>query len=168
MSSKPRSSRRKAKAMWGEGPRVERLDETDQRLIAALRRDGRAAVSDLAGQLGLSRATVRARIERLVAKGEISGFTVLTRSDVAAAPVRGLMMLSIDGRGTERIVQRLLGLPQVQAVHTTNGQWDLIVEIGARSLPDLDETLLAIRRFEGVLRSETNLQLSSRKPSARL
>ena len=154
--------------MWGEGPRAERLDDTDQRLIAALRRDGRAAVSDLAAQLGLSRATVRARIERLMTRGEISGFTVLTRSDVTAAPGRGLMMLTIEGRGTERIVQRLLGLPAVQAVHTTNGQWDLIVELGTRSLPELDEILLQIRRIEGVLRSETNLQLSSRRPSARL
>lgn len=154
--------------MWGEAPRSsERLDETDQRLIAALRRDGRAAVSDLAAQLGLSRATVRSRIERLMARGEISGFTVLTRADVSSAPVRGLMMLSIEGRATERIVSRLLGLPAVQAVHTTNGQWDLIAELGARSLTELDETILHIRRVEGVGRTETNLQLSSRRPAAR-
>ncbi|MBZ4024143.1 AsnC family transcriptional regulator [Rhodobacter sp. TJ_12] len=143
------------------------MDDTDQRLIAALRRDGRAAVSDLAGQLGLSRATVRARIERLMNRGEISGFTVLTRSDVTTAPVRGLMMLAIDGRMTEKVVSRLLGLPPVQAVHTTNGHWDLIAEIGARSLPELDETILQIRRLDGVERTETNLQLSSRRPAAR-
>ena len=57
------------------------MDETDQRLIAELRRDGRAALSELAERLGLSRATVRARMERLAARGEIAGFTVLTRSD---------------------------------------------------------------------------------------
>lgn len=154
--------------MWGEAARTaERLDDTDQRLIAALRRDGRAAVSDLAGQLGMARATVRARIERLMARGEISGFTVLTRADVSSAPVRGLMMLVIDGRNTERVIARLLALPSVQAVHTTNGQWDLIAEIGARSLAELDETLLHIRRIEGVSRTETNLQLSSRRPAAR-
>lgn len=154
--------------MWGEAARVSQLDDTDQRLIAALRRDGRAAVSDLAVHLGLSRATVRARIERLMARGEISGFTVLTRADAPEAPVRGMMMLAIDGRATERIVARMLGLPPVQAVHTTNGQWDLIVDLGARSLADLDETILAIRRIEGVLRTETNLQLSTRRPAARL
>jgi len=74
------------------------VDETDQRLIAALRRDGRASLSDLAAALGVARATARSRIERLVARGEISGFTVLTRTDVTAAPVRGLMMLGIEGR----------------------------------------------------------------------
>ena len=41
------------------------MDDTDQRLIAELRRDGRAALSDLADRLGLSRATVRSRMERL-------------------------------------------------------------------------------------------------------
>ncbi|MFD2174568.1 Lrp/AsnC family transcriptional regulator [Rhodobacter lacus] len=153
--------------MWGEASGTDRLDETDGRLIAALRRDGRAAVSDLAAQLGLSRATVRARIERLTARGEIAGFTVLTRSDIASAPVRGMMLLTVDGRATERVIARLLGLPPVQAVHTTNGQWDLIAEIGARSLSELDETIAQIRRLEGVNRTETNLQLSSRRPAAR-
>lgn len=141
-------------------------DDLDQRLIAALRRDGRLPLSDLAALLGVARATVRARIARLAAQGEIAGFTVLTRGDVGAAPVRGLMMLGIEGRGTERIVARLLGLPAVQAVHTTNGRWDLMVEIGADTLADFDGVLAAIRKIEGVSTSETNLMLSTRRPGA--
>ena len=144
------------------------MDDSDQRLIAALRRDGRATVSELAAQLGLARATVRARIERLQVKGEISGFTVLTRTDVTAAPVRGLMMIGIEGRGTDRIVARLMGLPAVQAVHATNGKWDLVVELGARTLAELDEVLSQIRRLDGVATSETNLLLSTRRPGTRV
>ena len=87
------------------------MDDVDQRLIAELRRDGRAALSDLAERLELSRATVRARMERLTARGEIAGFTVVTRADVTAAPVRGLMMIGIEGRGGERIMARLAGIP---------------------------------------------------------
>jgi DNA-binding Lrp family transcriptional regulator len=143
------------------------MDETDQRLIAELRRDGRASLSDLATRLDLSRATVRARMERLAARGEIAGFTVLTRSDVTAAPVRGLMMIGIEGRGTERILSRLSGLPAVQAVHTTNGKWDLIAEISATTLAELDEVLARIRTFEGVTTSETNLLLTTRKAGRR-
>ena len=70
------------------------MDDTDQRLIAELRRDGRASLSELAERLDLSRATVRARMERLTERGEIAGFTVLTRGDVTAAPVRGLRIFS--------------------------------------------------------------------------
>ena len=104
------------------------MDDVDQRLLAELRRDGRASLSDLAERLDLSRATVRARMERLTARGEIAGFTVLTRSDVTAAAVRGLMMIGIEGRGTEKITARLTGIPAVLAVHSTNGKWDLIAD----------------------------------------
>lgn len=143
------------------------MDELDQALLAALKRDGRASLSELASDLGVTRTTVRARLARLQASGEIAGFTVLTRNDVAASPVRGLMMLEIEGRGTEKIIQRLSGMPQVVAVHTTNGTWDLIVEIGTETLETLDEALFAIRRLEGVTRSETNLLLSTRRAARR-
>jgi DNA-binding Lrp family transcriptional regulator len=143
------------------------LDETDQALIAALRRDGRASFSDLAAQLGLARATVTARMERLSARGEIQGFTVITRGDLTASPVRGLMMIAIEGRGTERIIARLSGLPEVTAVHSTNGRWDLIAEIGTRTLEELDAVLMKVRGYEGVLASETSLLLSTRRAGRR-
>ena len=143
------------------------LDDTDQRLIAELRRDGRIALSDLADRLGLARATVRARMERLQARGEIVGFTVLTRSDVSALPVRALMMIAIEGRGQERITARLVGLPEVMAVHSTNGKWDLIVELATESLADLDEVIRRIRNIDGVMTSETNLLLSTRRATSR-
>ncbi len=139
------------------------MDDTDRKLIAALRRDSRMSLSDLSSLLGLSRTTVRNRIEKLVAAGEILGFSVVLKGDVAQSPVRGLMMLGIEGRGTDRIVRSLNGLPAVQAVHTTNGKWDLIVEIGTDTLEMLDAVLGQIRRFDGVSQSETNLLLATRK-----
>ena len=139
------------------------LDDIDTRLIAELRRDGRAALSDLAERMGLSRATVRARMERLTAKGEIAGFTVLTRGDVTEAPVRGLMMIGIEGRGGEKVMARLAGIPAVMAVHSTNGKWDLIAELGTQTLLELDEVIHRIRNIDGVMTSETNLLLSTRK-----
>ena len=139
------------------------MDDVDQRLLAELRRDGRASLSDLADRLGISRATVRSRMERLTARGEIAGFTVLTRGDVSAAPVRGLMLIGIEGRGAERIMARLTGIPAVVAVHSTNGKWDLIAELATQTLPELDEVIFRIRNIEGVMTSETNLLLSTRK-----
>ncbi|MBD3663085.1 Lrp/AsnC family transcriptional regulator [Sulfitobacter aestuariivivens] len=139
------------------------MDNTDERLIAALRQDARQGISDLAALLGLSRTTVRARMERLQASGEIIGFTVLTRSDVASDPVRGLMMIGIEGRGTERVTRQLSGMAEVRAVHSTNGRWDVIVEIGTATLEDFDAALTRIRRLDGVVASETSLLLKTRK-----
>lgn len=133
------------------------------RLVQALRRDGRAAVSDLAMDLGVTRATVKARMDRLRETGEIAGFSVLTRKDVAAQAVRGLMMLGIEGRGTEKVMRAVANMVEVQAVHSTNGTWDLIAEIGTETLDQLDSVLFRIRRMDGVTRSETNLLLSTRR-----
>lgn len=139
------------------------MDETDRRLLSALRHDARASLSDLALALGVSRTTVRARIERLRRSGEILGFTVALKADAARDPVRGLMMLGIEGRGADRILRQLNGLGAVRATHTTNGRWDIIVEIGTPTLEDFDATLAQIRRFDGVAHSETSLLLNTRK-----
>ena len=50
----------------------------------------------------------------------------------------------------------------MRAVHSTNGRWDLIVEIGTNSLEALDGVLSHIRRLDGVSTSETNLLLATR------
>lgn len=142
------------------------MDDTDRRLISALRHDARASLSDLAASLGVSRTTVRGRIERLRNAGEIVGFTVVLKGDVARDPVRGLMMLGIEGRGTQRILRQLAGMSAVRSIHTTNGRWDVIIEIGTETLELLDKTLADIRRLDGIAQSETSLLLSTRKSSA--
>jgi DNA-binding Lrp family transcriptional regulator len=139
------------------------MDNTDRRLIAHLRQDGRAGISDLAASLGVTRTTARNRLERLQADGEVIGFTVLTRSDAATHPVRGLMMLEIAGRVTEKVGRVLAKMPEVQAVHSTNGIWDLIAEIGTDTLEQFDRVLTEIRRNDGITKSETNLLLSTRR-----
>jgi DNA-binding Lrp family transcriptional regulator len=119
------------------------MDDVDRKLISALRHDARASLSDLAITLGVSRTTVRGRIERLQQSGEIVGFSVVLKGDAARDPVRGLMLIGIEGRGTDRIIRQLNGL--------------------SAALEEFDEVLARIRRFDGVATSETNLLLSTRK-----
>ena len=139
------------------------MDEIDQNLIAALRRNSRASVSQLAAELDVSRATVRSRMDRLVADGEILGFTIVVKSETRELPVRGITLIQIEGKGTERIVNQINGMPDVQSIYTTNGRWDLIVELAARTLPELDEVLRRIRLIDGISASETSLYLSTKR-----
>jgi DNA-binding Lrp family transcriptional regulator len=139
------------------------MDNTDKRLVAHLRQNGRASISELSAALNVTRTTARNRLDRLTEGGEIVGFTVLTRSDVATHPVRGLMMLEISGRSAEKVSRTLTKIPEVQAVHSTNGIWDLIAEIGTETLEQFDKVLTDIRRNDGITKSETNLLLSTRR-----
>lgn len=135
--------------------------DIDHRLLALLRQDGRQTVSRLAQSLGVARATVRARMAALERSGEVLGFTVLLRADTSHAPVRGVMMVEVEGRAADRAIDTLRGFPEVSAIHTTNGKWDLLLEIGAESLAALDSVLRRIRLIQGITGSETNLLLAS-------
>jgi DNA-binding Lrp family transcriptional regulator len=139
------------------------LDKTNSDLVAALRRNARASLSELAADLGVSRTTVRTRLERLQQNGDILGFSVVLRGDAALDPVRAMMMIEIEGRGLDRVTRRLQGMAAVRAIHTTNGRWDLIVELGTNTLEQLDACLVDVRQLDGVQRSETNLILTTRK-----
>ena len=98
------------------------MDEVDETLIAALRRDGRRSISDLAQEIGVSRATVRARMERLIASGEIAGFTVQLKTDLQEPAVRAVTLIQVEGKSSDQVVQRLSGIAEVLAIHATNGR----------------------------------------------
>mgnify|MGYP004498932411 CR=1 FL=1 len=126
------------------------LDAIDRRLVAALRADGRAPVARLAQQLQLSRATVEKRIARMVDGGTILGFTVRAR-DHGGAGVRAVMLIEVAGRSTSAVIRSLKTLPELEALHTTNGGWDLIADIYTASLADFDRLLREVRSIDGVL-----------------
>ncbi|OYV85388.1 MAG: AsnC family transcriptional regulator [Acidiphilium sp. 21-68-69] len=108
-------------------------------------------------------------MERLEKSGVIIGYTVVLRADTVAAPVRGIMLIEVEGRAADQVVRALSGFPEVIEVHTTNGKWDLIVELAAPSLADLDAILRRIRLIPGITGSETNLLLATpRSARARL
>ena len=137
------------------------MDETDQRLISILRHDARKSISDLALEIGVSRGTVRARLERLEREGTIIGYTVVLRADAVALPVRGLTMIEVEGRMLDRVTDALVGFPEIEALHTTNGRWDIVVELSAQSLADLDAVLRRLRLVPGIIVSETILLLAT-------
>lgn len=145
------------------------MDDLDSRLVTLLRHDGRRSVSDLALELGLSRSTVRARMERLKQSGEVVGYTVVLRADVVSAPVRGITLIEVEGRAKDRVVAALSGFAEVTAIHTTSGKWDLIAELSTDSLSALDALLHRIRLVPGIGASETHLLLATpRSSQARL
>ena len=145
------------------------MDEIDRRLIGLLRHNGRRSISDLALELSVSRATVRSRMTRLEADGEVLGYTVILRAEAIERPVRGIMLIAVEGRAADRVVAGLSSIPDISAIHTTNGRWDLVAELGAESLSALDAVLRRIRLISGITASETNLLLATpRSTRARL
>ena len=135
------------------------LDQTDRNLIAHLKLDGRASVTRLAGLLGVSRATVQSRMERLVAQGTIRRFTVELDAKGADDLIHAVMMIEIEGDKETRVNRQLRRMAEITSLHTTNGAWDLVAQIECPGLPEFDQVLRKIRNVPGVLNSETCLLL---------
>ncbi|QSW95005.1 Lrp/AsnC family transcriptional regulator [Rhizobium lentis] len=139
------------------------VDDLDTELLSALRHNARISVSSLAAMTGASRATVAARIDRLVASGTIVGFTIRTGHETRSAGVRAIVMIEVLGKLADRVADQLRGLPQVRALHSTNGKWDFVAELEDRDLASFDETLRRIRLINGINSTETNILLKTSK-----
>lgn len=136
-------------------------DHLDREIIAHLRTDGRASLSKLSAALGVARGTVQNRLDRLIDTGVLLGFTVRVREDYDARSVHAVMMVEVVGKSTTQVIRKLRGLPEIRFLHTTNGHWDLVADIRAASLSDLDRVLREVRMVDGIANSETSLLLSS-------
>lgn len=139
------------------------MDELDRKLIALLRADSRTPASALAARLKVSRGTVQNRIDRLLARGVIQGFTIKTRPEDEASRVRAIMCIAIEGERSGAVIRALRGFPEVAKVHTTNGRWDLVAELDVENLSEFSRTLDEIRMLEGIASTETSILLATQK-----
>lgn len=137
------------------------MDEIDHKLMSLLRQDARLTVAALAAKLQVSRGTVTNRIRRLEDDGVIVGYTVRLRPDVQHNEIKAWMSIAVDGNQTRAVIASLLGEPGVATLHDTNGRWDLLAELEARSMSELSEILERVRLISGIRSTETNIHLAT-------
>jgi DNA-binding Lrp family transcriptional regulator len=137
------------------------MDDLDHRLISLLRKDARLSLAALAGKLGVSRGTVSNRLRKLEDEQVIVGYTLRLRPDAEPDQIRAWMGVLVEGNQTRAVMASLLGEPGVQALHDTNGRWDLLAELRAESMAELSQVLERIRLIKGIANTETSILLTS-------
>ena len=139
------------------------MDDIDQELIALLRSNARIPVMTLAKKLKIARATVQNRLNKLEESGVILGYTVRLQTDAMERGVRAITSIGISGHHAAEVKHALRGHPNVVAIHTTNGRWDLMAELHAETLEAFDKALNTIRSIKHIDNTETSILLSSFK-----
>lgn len=139
------------------------MDQLDQQLIALLRQDARASVATLAHKLKVSRGTVTNRLTKLEDSGQIVGYTVRLRADVAPRQISAWMSIAVEGNRTREVVGILMGEPGVAGLFDTNGRWDLLAELRADDLAELAQVLERVRLIKGIGATETSIHLQTYK-----
>jgi DNA-binding Lrp family transcriptional regulator len=138
------------------------MDPLDQRLLDLLAVNGRARVTELARQLGVSRMTVQQRMRRLEERKIIQAYTVRVDPSQARQRIAAFVMISVDPKKLAGLVGRMEKNPAVRAVLSVSGQYDLIATVEEASTEALDQQLDTIGTSDGVIRTMSAIVLSKK------
>jgi Lrp/AsnC family transcriptional regulator, regulator for asnA, asnC and gidA len=137
------------------------LDELDGRLIAALQENGRAKFRALAGELGVSEATIRNRYGRLVESGVLQ-VTAVTNPLGMGYDAMAMLGITVEGP-PERFADALATWQEAIYVVIVAGRFDVLVEFVSSDRRDLLELITRVRTLEGVVTTETFVYLDLAK-----
>src|ERR1700704_4207154 len=97
------------------------MDVIDQKLISALRENGRASTAMLARLVGRSRTSVQSRIERLERQGIITGYGVRLAPEHGLGAVRAHVMIKVGPKETRAVTPPLRSIDQGGVLHSGSG-----------------------------------------------
>jgi DNA-binding Lrp family transcriptional regulator len=144
--------------------RTAQIDELDVRLIRELARNPRASHLELGRRIGVTRATVHARLAKLVQRGVIAGFGPDLDPRALGYDVQAFVTLGIAQGRLDDVIELLRSVPQVLEAHGITGSGDVHCRIVARTHDQLQDVLIQINRSPSVVRSNSVIALSELVP----
>lgn len=141
---------------------MDRLDETDERILAVLANDARATYAEIGERVNLSAPAVKRRVDRLLDNGVIRGFTTVV--DRSALGWHTEAYVQVFRHGTiapEQLRAAWIDIPEVIGAATVTGTADAMLHVLARDMRHLEEALERIRSAADVERSESIVVLTN-------
>jgi Lrp/AsnC family transcriptional regulator, leucine-responsive regulatory protein len=133
-------------------------DDVDQRILAALRTDGRMSMSALAEEVGISRATAYTRVENMLAAGVITGFTAQVDPQRVGFGICTLVFVTVRPQTWAAFRSRVVEMTQVEYCAVTTGEHDAMLLVRAVDVAEVHHfvtevlsVLPEIRAVESVL-----------------
>jgi len=127
-----------------------RLTATDRAILEILSEDSRRTISDIAAATGVSRTTVKDRIDLMRERGVIRKFTIELENDALregeGAGVSAFLRVSTTTPNCAALWSRIGSIPEIVAAWSVAGDTDMIVQLRARDTAGLDrarETIAA-------------------------
>jgi Lrp/AsnC family transcriptional regulator, regulator for asnA, asnC and gidA len=142
------------------------LDSVDRQIVRVLQRDGRASNVEIARLVGVSEATVRKRLDRLLSERVLR---ITAEPDAARVGLATVTFLSfeIELSQMDQIADQLSRCPEVRSIYYTTGESDLIVEAWFSSSNELLHFLThRVASIPGIKRTATSHVLRTIKDSS--
>ena len=139
-----------------------RLTHKDKQLLHILRGNARASITEISKLLDVSRSTIQKRLERLESGGVISGYTVQLHSNYLDQEIKAQVMITVSPRMTSSIINSMELIEGVRNIYSVSGPHDLITEVAASNMAELDAMIDRIIAIDGVERTVSSVILSTR------
>ena len=141
-----------------------RIDKVDHEILERLQNTGRDSASHIANEIGMSVPAVSERIHKLEQNGIISGYEAIIDPKKVGLDVSALITLVSESSNNFNEVVKLANETQeVVQCFTTTGSGSHVLIINTENSQSLERLLKSIQAWPGVLRTETQLILSSYK-----
>jgi DNA-binding Lrp family transcriptional regulator len=138
------------------------IDELDARLVALFAHEPRIGVLEASRRLGVARGTVQARLDRMLARGVITGFGPDIEPAAIGHAVTAFVTVELrQSGGRDEVAARLAGIAEILEAHTITGPGDMLCRVVARNNADLQRVIDAIVEVPGVLRTSTVIALAT-------
>lgn len=116
------------------------MDDIDLKIIGLLRENARMPLKTLAAEVGLARSTARQRIDKLERAGIIRGYhAAVAESAAGAQTIRAFLLLRLTMTPAKDALKRISAMRLVQRFYSVSGDIDLIVEIAASTMLELND-----------------------------
>jgi DNA-binding Lrp family transcriptional regulator len=138
------------------------LDPIDQQIVALLRQNARRSFQDIGAHVSLSAPAIKRRVDRLEQEGVIRGYAASVDPARFGWNTQAFVELFCEGHMSAREVQgAVAGHPEVAGAYTVAGEASAILHVRTEDTMHLEETLERIRETPGVLRTQTQVVLST-------
>jgi DNA-binding Lrp family transcriptional regulator len=140
------------------------IDQLDARLLLTLRAHPRIGLLEVSRRLGVARGTVQARLEKLQARGVITGFGPEVDPGRIGYPVMAFVSLEIVQGRLDEAVAGLRAVPEVLEAHGVTGDRDLLCRVVARDNGHLQDVINNMLHKGAVQRSTSAISMSRQIP----
>jgi Lrp/AsnC family leucine-responsive transcriptional regulator len=148
------------------------LDATDRRILRALQRDGRMAVTAIADQVGLSATPCLRRIKRLEETGVIARYAAVIDAGRVGLPIQAFVQVALSSHAEEVATafhKALAAREEVIAAYAMSGSMDYMLHVMATDFDAYAEfALKALLRMPGVKETRSSFVLTALKPPGAL
>lgn len=141
---------------------MDRLDDTDERILVELAEHARATFAEIGLKVNLSAPAVKRRVDRMLDSGVIRGFTTVVDHNALGWNTEAYVQVFCHGRiAPEKLREAWVDIPEVVSAATVTGTSDAILHVLARDMRHLEAALERIRSSADIERSESIVVLSN-------